>query len=114
MLDSDDLLGTLDSVNSVRCSLSNDQALSDTPQRDWPVQTVIDYLDADPRHAIVITAFEDDGEDIKVEPPTYVLRGASERDDNFYIGPFPADDPGNADGGSWTADEALAYALNGL
>src|SRR5262245_3676475 len=112
MLDTDDLLGTLDTTQSVRCSLTDDQVLSGLDQQDRDVQKILDYLNQDPRNAIVVTGFTEDNEYVAIEP-TYVLRGASECDDNFYTGPFPAVDPGDANGGDWFADEALARVING-
>lgn len=42
---------------------------------------------------------------------TAVFRGASEDLSNFYTQDLPLEDPGDAEGGDWTAREALSQVL---
>lgn len=55
---------------------------------------VIAYLEESPRHAIVLYEMYDDWfETTKLDPPVYVIRGASEQSDDYYYGNCPAEDP---------------------
>ncbi len=113
MLDDDDLVGTLSTLASVRCSFTNHEILGEEPQQDHSVEEVETFLNADPANAVVVTGFTEAEEDsVTSIDPMYVIRGASEALDNFYIGAIPAEDPNDADGGSWTAAEALAHVVN--
>lgn len=72
---------------------------------------VVAYLNADPRHAVVLHESKDDFYGRTVfSPELYVLRGAGEDLQNFYWGEMPAEDPNDAEGGDLTADNALAAA----
>lgn len=68
------------------------------------------YLDADPAHAIVMLGAQDNYfGNVPFEPNVYVIRGASERTDNYYFGDMPAEDPNDAEGGDLSAVDAIAY-----
>ena len=101
-------------VNHITCSFTNDIELGDFPQIPVPVADVVNYLNASPRNAIVITDLDEASGECVAGSPVYVLRGAGEDLNNFYFGPFPAEDPGDANGGDLTAEQALAEALDAL
>lgn len=63
------------------------------------LERVQTYLEADPRHAVVLG--DEDG------TKWAIFRGASDASNNFFVQGLPLDDPGDADGGEWTAREAL-------
>ncbi len=92
----------------VRVALTDDANMGDVSTvgqfQNLPDTQVVDYLNQNPRHAAVV----DRGEEFYVG----VFRGASDAADNFYIAALPMEDPNDADGGDWTADVALAEALN--
>lgn len=94
-------------------AFTTDQNLDENQNRATrPWREVEAYLNENPRHAVVLHAGKDDYFDlISYDPPLYVLRGASEELNNFYYGTMPAEDPNDAEGGTYTAEEALAYSV---
>jgi hypothetical protein len=87
---------------------TNDSELDGTgPRQLLGTDTVVAYLEANPRHAVVLHEFHNDDSVFTYDPPVYILRGASETLNNFYYGDMPAEDPNDANGGDLTAEEAL-------
>ncbi len=94
-----------------RVSKTNDSDLAAEPVVEATPTEVVAYLNESPRHAVVLV-----GSECKVfgkvtfEPALFVLRGASEKLDNFYYGHMPAEDPNDSDGGDIDALEAVRAA----
>ena len=63
---------------------------------------IVSYLNQNPRNAVVI---DKDGVQIAV------FRGASDEPNNFYTQVLPLEDPNDADGGEYTAEQAIDFAL---
>jgi hypothetical protein len=86
----------------MRVTLTDHSALKPGPAERRSRREVVEYLEQDPSHAVVI----------HVRRPIYVLRGASERLDNFYYGEWAESmDPNDANGGDLTAREAVNEAV---
>lgn len=66
--------------------------------------SVLQYLASSPRHAVIVQSVS--GEAVAV------FRGASDEPTNFFIQALPLEDMNDADGGEWTAEEALQEALS--
>ncbi len=104
----------VDFTSKVLCAFTDDSSLSaDNPVWRTPDEVVV-FLNASPRNAVVITDLVEASGECVATTPQYVLRGASERPDNFYFGSVPAEDPNDANGGDLTAKAALNGALDGL
>ena len=86
----------------MKVTMCTDSELTLEPVIKRRAREVVTYLEADPRHAIVIQ-----GKARQV----YVLRGASEELNNFFYGDMPAEDPNDADGGDLTARQAVTEAV---
>lgn len=86
----------------MKASKTNDEVLANTPLHDLTLDQAVDYLEENPRHALVIVGSA--GE-------VYVLRGAGDDLCNFYYGYYPAEDPNDANGGDLTAREAVNASL---
>jgi hypothetical protein len=94
-----------------RVSLTNDQDLATTNLSEQTPAEIERYLNADERNAVVLVGSRDRVfGNVTYEPPVYVLRGAGGTLDNFYYGPMPAEDPGDANGGDLDAATALCDA----
>lgn len=97
----------------LKCVLSRDDADWSKPGKSaWRTAAEVEvYLNADPRHAVLLFGGKDEiFGTLKYEPALYILRGASEGLDNFYWGTLPAEDPNDAEGGDLAADQAIGQA----
>lgn len=87
--------------------LTNDTDMG-APKND-PVEMtrdqVVSYLNQDPRHAVIVIVCGPSDDQVAV------FRGASDQPNNFYVQVLPLEEP-DADGGDWTASEALDEALD--
>ncbi len=95
--------------------LNANQHTNAKPVKLTPTEAV-DYLNADPRMALVITSVT---VGVRVHPlipnghHIAVFRGAAETSDNFFYQELPLSNP-DADGGDLDAETAIAYALDAL
>jgi hypothetical protein len=93
------------SDSRVRVQFTDDSEMGSTPPSytSSSMQEIVRYLNSSPRNAVIVQS--NTGFDIAV------FRGASDSLDNFYVQPLPLDEP-DADGGSWSAQEAMQVAMN--
>lgn len=104
----------MDNVESFEAIFTTDADLDAGKTRRATPQEVVDYLNANPRNAVVITDIEEESDECVATTPQYIIRGASESLDNFYFGSMPAEDPNDSSGGDLTAEQALFHAANAL
>jgi hypothetical protein len=91
---------------------TNDSTLAVEPAKWLPIMDAADYLNANPRHALVIDGAETDVTGFgTLEPAMYVLRGASEKLDNFYFGRIDNESPNDSEGGDLVAIDAICAAI---
>ena len=105
-------------IYNLRVCLTNHDDLNDSPriQAYKSPGEVIAYLNEKEENAVVIVD-ADTSLANQAEMPRhfqYIIRGASGELDNFYYGEYPAEDPGDANGGDLTADEAIYEAVMSL
>ena len=90
---------------------TNDSELQDGEPQTKTVQEVVDYLQENPRHAVILHGSHDEHfGDTVYDDRFYVLRGAGEGLDEFWYGVMPCEDPEDDDGGDLTAAQALSHA----
>ena len=70
------------------------------------VADVVAYLNESPRHAVEVHGHNS-------QRVVAVFRGASDLPTNFYVQELPLEEP-DADGGTWTAQEAVEAAVHML
>lgn len=85
-------------------------AFGEEPLGWYTADELITYLEENPRHAVVIFAATDNLQDITFEPPVYVLRGASEKPDDYYRGEYPPEDSNDGTPAT-SAETALSEAV---
>lgn len=113
-----DQLSHVATITAYRTSLAQmnaDQHRYAKPVKLTPTEAV-NYLNADPRTAIVITGVTVGGRAHPLLPNGHhvaVFRGAAETLDNFFYQETPLSHP-DADGGDLDAETAIAYALDAL
>lgn len=95
-----------DANDQILACKTNDAELSDSPTFYYTRGELVAYLNAKPTNAVVV---EHQNGNIG-----YLFCGAGETADNYYWGFFPAEDPGDANGGDLTADAALDEMLKEL
>jgi hypothetical protein len=89
----------------MRAILTNDSDMGNPGSnvREYSLLELENYLNANPRNAVVVS--HRSGQQVAV------FRGAGEDLNNFFIQSLPLEDPGDADGGDWSAKVALTTVL---
>lgn len=101
-------------IDNYTVTFTTDADLDVGETRTATPQEVINYLNADPRHAIVLHDIEEESGECVATTPQYIIRGAGEQLGDFYFGAMPAEDPNDAEGIDLTAEEALFQATDAL
>ncbi len=105
---------TLRYVETIRTRFATDANLDAGEERDATPAEVVAYLNASPRHAVVVSNLTEASGECEAQTPQYLLRGANDGLQSFWFGPMPAEDPGDASGGDLDAEAALTAALDAL
>lgn len=93
-------------MENIKAMLMTDETMGSMDAddyKDYSLKQLVYYLEDNPRHAVHIGV----GEDLVFA----VWRGAGEALDNFFHQELPLEDPGDANGGGLTAEQALKEAL---
>lgn len=105
----------LDNVYSITASLTDDYDLKPEPKQEHTPAEVIAYLQANPRHAVVIHDLDEESGECEARQVVYISRDAA--DEGYYVCLFIPEDA-EFDGGddNWlaSADDALAALSTAL